>query len=62
VLRSNIHQKFAVIDQKITWYGSVNLMSFGYSEESIMRLTSSSIAYELIKSIDIKETMQQANI
>ncbi len=62
MFRSNIHQKFAVIDQKITWYGSVNLLSFGYSEESIMRLTSSSIAYELIKSIDIKETLQQENI
>ena len=52
---SNIHQKFAVIDQRIAWYGSINLLSFGYSEESIMRLMSSSIAYELTKSIDIKE-------
>ena len=55
LFRSNIHQKFAVIDQKIAWYGSINLLSFGYSEESIMRLVSSSIAYELTKSIDINE-------
>ena len=52
--KANIHQKFAVIDQKIAWCGSINLLSFGYSEESIMRLISSSIAYELTKSIDIK--------
>ncbi len=56
-LKSKIHQKFAVIDQKITWYGSINLLSFGYSEESIMRLTSSTIAYELVKSVDIKENL-----
>jgi len=55
LFKANIHQKFAVIDQKIAWYGGINLLSFGYSEESIMRLVSSSIAYELIKSIDIRE-------
>ena len=59
LFKSNIHQKFAVIDQRIAWYGSINLLSFGYSEESIMRLMSSSIAYELTKSIDIKEASLQ---
>ncbi len=53
--KPNIHQKFAIIDKKITWYGSINLLSFGYSEESIMRLESSSIAHELIQSIEIEE-------
>ena len=54
IFKSNIHQKFAIIDKKITWYGSINLLSFGYSEESIMRLESSSIANELIQSIDME--------
>lgn len=49
VFRSNIHQKFAVIDQRIVWYGSINLLSFGSAEESIMRLESPNIANELIK-------------
>ena len=49
VLRSNIHQKFAVIDQRIIWYGSINLLSYGDAEESIMRLESPAIANELIK-------------
>ena len=53
VYKSNIHQKFAIIDNKITWYGSINLLSFGYSEETIMRLESSSIARELTDSIDM---------
>ena len=53
LFKSNIHQKFAVIDQRIVWYGSINLLSFGSAEESIMRLESSNIANELLKSIDM---------
>ncbi|MHB1688845.1 MAG: TOTE conflict system archaeo-eukaryotic primase domain-containing protein [Ignavibacteriaceae bacterium] len=53
LFKSNIHQKFAVIDERIIWYGSINLLSFGNAEESIMRLESSNIANELMKSIDI---------
>jgi len=52
VLRPNIHQKFALIDQRIVWYGSINLLSFGSAEESIMRLESPNIASELMKSIE----------
>ena len=50
--KSNIHQKFAVVDQKVSWYGSINLLSYGSAEESIMRLESSNIANELIRSIN----------
>lgn len=49
VFRSNIHQKFALIDQRIIWYGSINLLSYGDAEESIMRLESPAIANELMK-------------
>ena len=49
VYKPNIHQKFAVVDQRIVWYGSINLLSFGSAEESIMRLVSPNIAHELIK-------------
>lgn len=52
VFKSNIHQKSAVIDQKIVWYGSINLLSFGSAEESIMRIESPNIANELMKNID----------
>ncbi|WP_366557061.1 DEAD/DEAH box helicase family protein [Desulfosporosinus sp. BICA1-9] len=52
VFKSNIHQKYAVIDQRIVWYGSINLLSFGSAEESIMRLDSPNIANELIMSMD----------
>jgi superfamily II DNA or RNA helicase len=52
VFKSNIHQKFAIMDQKIVWYGSINLLSYGSAQESIMRIESSNIANELMKSID----------
>lgn len=51
VFRPNIHQKFAIMDQKIVWYGSINLLSFGSAEESIMRLDSPIIANELLKTV-----------
>ena len=51
IFRKNIHQKFAVMDNKIVWYGSINLLSFGNAEESIMRLESPNIAHDLIESI-----------
>jgi len=53
IFRANIHQKFAVVDQRISWYGSINLLSFGSAEESIMRLESPNIANVLVKSLDI---------
>jgi len=54
LLKPGIHQKFAIIDSKIVWFGSINLLSFGYSEESIMRLVSNNIAFELSNTIDQK--------
>lgn len=49
ICRPNIHQKFAVIDRWIVWYGSINLLSFGSAEETMMRLESPNIANELLK-------------
>ncbi len=43
-----IHQKYAIVDGSIVWYGSINLLSFGASQESVMRLVSSSIARALL--------------
>ena len=51
VFRPGFHQKFTVIDGTISWYGSVNILSFGKSEESVMRLESREIAGELIDTV-----------
>jgi superfamily II DNA or RNA helicase len=50
--KSNIHQKFAIFDQKTIWYGSINLLSYGSAEESMMRIESTKIAHELIGSLE----------
>jgi superfamily II DNA or RNA helicase len=47
VEKTNIHQKFILIDNRLVWYGSINLLSYGSSEESVMRLESRELAVEL---------------
>jgi superfamily II DNA or RNA helicase len=54
VVKPNIHQKFAIMDQKIVWYGSINYLSYGNAEESVMRIESAHIANELLKSLEDK--------
>ena len=54
VFKANIHQKFAVIAQKIVWCGSINLLSYGSAQESLMRLESPNIGQELLKVISGK--------
>ncbi|MCL1883805.1 MAG: DUF1653 domain-containing protein [Defluviitaleaceae bacterium] len=50
--KDHIHQKFAVLDQRLVWYGSINLLSYGTkSKESIMRIDSIGIADELLRAI-----------
>ncbi len=51
IFKSNIHQKVAIFDRRIVWYGSVNLLGYGRSEETLMRLESAAIAAELFKSL-----------
>lgn len=49
VFKPDVYKKFALIDEKIVWYGNINLLNFEKSEESIMRLESFEIAQELLK-------------
>ncbi len=51
VFRPGFHQKFTIVDGKLAWYGSVNILSFGRSEESIMRLSSEEIAGALMDTV-----------
>lgn len=43
------HEHFAVIDQELVWYGSLNLLSKGKEEDSLMRVLSTDIASELLE-------------
>lgn len=51
-LKSDFYQKFAIIDNTTVWYGSVNFLSFGSHEDSIMRFQSTDLAAELLDTVD----------
>jgi hypothetical protein len=42
-------EHFAVIDNEIVWYGSVNLLSKEDAEDNLMRVSSRKIAAELLE-------------
>jgi len=52
LMQPGAHQKFAVIDQGVVWYGNIHLLGYGSAEESIMRLEQREIAEELLRLIN----------
>lgn len=48
-LISGMHEHFAVFDQEIVWYGSLNLLSKGKEQDNLMRVQSADIAAELLE-------------
>lgn len=52
---AGIHQKYAIIDERIVWHGGIDRLSFGSSQESMMRPVSVSIARELMETETLKE-------
>ena len=42
-------EHFAIVDQEIVWYGSMNLLGKISAEESMMRVPSRKIAAELME-------------
>ena len=44
IRKSSFHQKFTIMDNRTVWYGSVNFLSFGTNEESIMRFENYDLA------------------
>lgn len=51
ICKEKIYHKFALMDERVVWYGSVNLLSFGRSGESMMRFENAEIATELLDDI-----------
>jgi superfamily II DNA or RNA helicase len=47
--QNHCHERYAVIDQSLVWYGSVNLLSRGHEDDSMMRIVSPEIAAELLE-------------
>ncbi len=55
IVKESIHQKCAVIDRRIVWYGSINLLSYGKAGESMMRFENQGIAEELLIELEKDE-------
>ena len=47
--QNHCHERYAVIDQSLVWYGSMNLLSKGREDDSLMRIVSPEIAAELVE-------------
>ena len=48
VTHADIHQKFIVIDEQIVWYGSINLLGYGYTPETMLRFVNGEVAREIV--------------
>ncbi|HJB01894.1 MAG TPA: hypothetical protein H9780_12130, partial [Candidatus Mediterraneibacter merdavium] len=42
-------EHFAIIDQKLVWYGNMNLLGKEKTEDSMMRVMSKAVAAELME-------------
>lgn len=49
MLQDELHEHYAIINQKIVWYGSMNLLSREKDEDNVMRVESIEIAQELME-------------
>ena len=52
ITRLNIHQKFVVIDGYLIWYGSINLLGYGYSPATMLRFVNSEVASEILSNMN----------
>jgi len=48
-LRARMHEKIALIDGKVAWHGSLNILSHNNSHETMLRVPSSALCRELAK-------------
>ena len=55
-----MHEHYAIIDEEIVWYGSMNLLSGEKEDDNLMRVVSKEIALELME-ITFGKNMQEVN-
>ncbi len=47
IQKPDTYQKFIIIDNRLVWYGNINLFDFGSSDDTVMRLESRELVAEL---------------
>ena len=48
-LQEHMHEHFAIIDEEIVWYGSMNFLSRAKADDNLMREKSKDVAQELLE-------------
>lgn len=51
--RPYMHQKAAIIDNQVVWFGSLNILSHGRTEEMMMRICGERVAFQVLRYLDI---------
>jgi len=52
-LRGKMHEKVAIIDQRVAWHGSLNILSHSYTSESMLRLVGETVCRQLMDLITL---------
>ena len=58
ILHKGLQQRYAVLDERIVWYGNVDLLAFGRKDADVLRFENTDIAGELLSLIDESECEQ----
>ena len=45
--KPTVYQNFAVVDNRIVWYGNVNFLGYDSAESNVLRLVGTDIAMQL---------------
>ncbi len=57
-----MHEKIALIDKKIKWFGSLNILSHNDKQEYMERFVGEKVAKELYEKFDLETLLSDANI
>ena len=58
ILHKGLQQRYAVLDERIVWYGNVDLLAFGRRDTDVLRFENADIAGELLSLTDETECEQ----
>lgn len=58
ILHKGLQQRYAVLDERIVWYGNVDLLAFGRRDMDVLRFENADIGGELLSLTDETECEQ----
>jgi len=58
--RSEMHEKIVIIDEKILYHGSLNVLSYRSTRESMLRIINSTVVQDVLKSLQSSSKSKQS--